>query len=130
MQIKGLPFSKPSVEFLAEWSNYLSVTQHVLEKIKSQFNWASPISVWPHHFDMGLYLPIAREEAGHDIQSIGLGLAIPDAYVPEPYFYVNHWSKEPVTYPETVFLKTAMAYWNTKDSKDWYLPLSTILDQR
>jgi hypothetical protein len=123
---KGLPFSKPSIELLMEWSNYLSVTQQVLEEIKPQFKWASAINVWPHHFDMGLYLPIAKDEAGNDTHSIGLGLAIPDAYIPEPYFYVNHWSMEPVKYPEDL-PQTSYGYWNTKDWKGLVLTSSTIL---
>ncbi len=123
---KGLPFSKPSMEFLTEWSNYLNVTQLVLGEIQSRFKRASAISVWPHHFDMGLYLPIAKDEAGKDTQSIGLGLAIADAYVPEPYFYVNHWGKESIKYPKHL-PQTRYGYWNTKDWKGLVLTSSAIL---
>ncbi len=123
---KGLPFSKPSMEFLTEWSNYLNVTQQVLGEIQSRFKWASAISVWPHHFDMGIYVPIAKDEAGNDTNSIGLGLAIPDTYVSEPYFYINHWSSEPIKYPEHL-PQTRHGYWNTKDWKGLVLTSSAIL---
>ncbi len=123
---KGLPFSKPSFEFLNEWTSYLNLTYDVLSEIQPRFAGASSIRVWPHHFDMGLYIPIAKDEAGSDIQSIGLGLAVPDAYVPEPYFYINHWSREPIKYPEHLPL-TRYGYWNTENWKGLVLTASAVL---
>lgn len=91
---EGSSFTKPPRKILEEWTRYLCNAQLVLDAIKSQYAWASEVRVWPHHFDTGLYIPVSKDESGNDIQSIGLGLAIADAYVSEPYFYINHWSKE------------------------------------
>jgi len=124
----GLPFTKPANAFLNEWSRYLSNTQLLLQEIQSQFEWASDVRVWPHHFDMGLYIPVTRDGEGQDIQSIGLGLAIPDSYVSEPYFYINHWSKNAIEYPEHL-PKLCCGYWNTKDWNGLVLPSSAVLAQ-
>lgn len=125
---EGASFSKPPREILEEWTRYQSNALGLLKEIKEQFELASEIRVWPHHFDMGLYIPLSRDETGHDLQSVGLGLSIADNYVKEPYFYVNHWNKEPLIYPE-IFPKANQGYWNTKDWKGLILPSSEIFAQ-
>lgn len=37
--------------------------------------YASDVRTWPHHFDTGLYLPIRKNDAQKDLNSIGLGMA-------------------------------------------------------
>lgn len=122
----GNPLRKPTWENLAEWAHYLSNAQLVLEEIKTQFEWASEVRVWPHHFDMGLYIPISKDAQGRDLQSIGLGLAMPDVYSTEPYFYINHRSKKTIIYPEHL-PAVRSGYWNMKDWKGLILPASAIL---
>lgn len=48
--------------------------------------------IWPHHFDTGNLLPTMKDE--QMVASIGLGYAIAEPNLSEPYFYVNVWSKE------------------------------------
>ncbi len=125
----GLPLAKPANELLDEWSRYLSNTQFLLKEIQQRFKWSSEIKVWPHHFDMGFYIPLIKDEQGNAIQSIGLGLAIPDGYVDEPYFFINHWSKNPIEYPEH-FPKVSYGSWNTRDWKGLVLPANEVIAQR
>lgn len=122
----GQAFGKPAKELLEEWALYLSNSQLVLEEIKSQYDRASEVRVWPHHFDMGLYIPLSWDGQKREKQSVGLGLAIADAYVDEPYFYINHWSESEIAYPESL-PKARFGYWNTKDWKGLVLPASAIL---
>lgn len=123
---EGSSFTKPPNELLEEWGCYQSNSLRILEGIKSQYAEASEVRVWPHHFDMGLYIPVSKDERGNDIQSIGVGLAIADAYVSEPYFYINHWSKEGIIYPDPL-PKMRSGYWNIKDWKGLVLPSSAVL---
>jgi hypothetical protein len=44
---------------------------------------ANEVRCWPHHFDMGTLIEVARG------RSIGVGLEPGDHYYDEPYFYVN-----------------------------------------
>ncbi len=47
--------------------------------------------VWPHHFDTAVLLRVEEEEqSGRAAKTVGMGWAIPDQLVGEPYFYVNH----------------------------------------
>ncbi|CAN5487648.1 hypothetical protein BH09BAC3_BH09BAC3_32970 [soil metagenome] len=123
---EGSSFVKPPREILEECTRYWCNAQLMLAGIKSQYPLASEVRVWPHHFDIGLYIPVSRDANGNDIQSIGLGLAIADAYLSEPYFYINHWSKEEIVYPDPL-PKMASGRWNTKDWKGLVLPSSAVL---
>lgn len=124
----GLPFTKPAVENLREWAAYLSNAQFLFDELRSEYVGASEVRVWPHHFDMGFYFSVSKDESGQDVQTVGAGLAIPDGYVDEPYFYINHWSKNPIRYP-AYLPDMGGGYWNRKDWNGLVLPSSTILAQ-
>jgi hypothetical protein len=57
-----------------------------------------PVRVWPHHFDDGSYLPLKFDDKGAPTASISIGLAVADAYYPEPYFYVTAWTSKGINY--------------------------------
>ena len=51
------------------------------------------IRIWPHHFDTGIYV-MATKQLG-----LGFGLAMKDAMVGAPYFYLSGYNQEnPVSY--------------------------------
>jgi hypothetical protein len=50
--------------------------------------------MWPHHFDVGVVLPLAKGEGG-DALSIGAGLSPGDEGIHEPYFCVTPWPPPP-----------------------------------
>ena len=56
----------------------------------------SSVRVWPHHYDTGSLLSVAYNEKGELSKSIGLGWAIPDGMVDEPYYYLSFWSDKPI----------------------------------
>lgn len=68
----------------------------ILKSIVSTLKNAAPVRIWPHHFDSGTIIPLACNEEGIVLKSIGLGWAIPDAMVGEPYFYLSYWAEIPV----------------------------------
>lgn len=125
----GEIYELPDKESTAVWSHCLSNAKGVLKEMASHFDWASDTRVWPHHFDMGTYITVTRDGDGNDTQSIGIGLAIADAYWNEPYFYINHWSKNPITYGEMKAI-TGRGRWNKKDWTGLILPLSDITDDK
>jgi len=125
---EGGVFEKPTDEALQEWANWRTNAQAVLEPIRDQFQWASDVSVWPHHFDTGLYVPLLRNEDGKDTKSIGLGLAIADSDIPEPYFYINHWSQTPIAFGAE-HPSMPIGYWHDESWKGFVLPASDIISQ-
>lgn len=122
---RGEAFAKPPEGLLIEWTKWLSNAQIILDAIRLLYPRASTVRVWPHHFDMGLYMPVARDEAGKDTQGIGAGLAIPDAQVGALYFYINHWSVRPLDYP-WIDPKIRHGYWHHEGWKGFVLPFDLM----
>jgi hypothetical protein len=91
---RGAPFRRTSTLELQELARYRHNAQLILEEMSSQFDNASPVRIWPHHFDTGSLLPVAFDDDGKMTQSVGIGLAVSDDYYNELYFYVNHWSAD------------------------------------
>jgi hypothetical protein len=91
---KGKAF--PEIDSLVhhELVHYRNNAHWTLNEVAGLYNDASPVRTWPHHFDTGSVLTIARDAEGHATKTIGIGWAIPDEKFEEPYFYVNHWMKE------------------------------------
>jgi len=75
---------------------YRNNAEIILNEISETFKLQEAIKVWPHHFDTGSYIPVTSNEKGELIQSIGLGFAIADAMVKEPYYYLSFWSAKPI----------------------------------
>jgi hypothetical protein len=78
---------------LTELIRYRTNGHLVVEHFAGQFSSAQPVWVWPHHFDEGCYVPL-QFQANEPITSISFGLAVPDTYYNNPYFYVTTWKKK------------------------------------
>jgi len=110
-----------------ELTKHRTNAELVLSQVVKTFANASEIRTWPHHFDTGSLIPLEQDEANELIKSIGVGYAISDAYVNEPYFYVNFWSKNP---PSEIKLPSfsSAGYWHNKDWTGAILPVSSLYD--
>jgi hypothetical protein len=73
-----------------------------------EYKLESPIRVWPHHFDLGIYASIKN---GLDF---GAGLAIADTLVDGLYFYACGW-KEGKSIPTKGFDSLSKGEWRS----DW-----------
>jgi hypothetical protein len=73
-----------SSENLESISNELNKAQQAFEQFLDSQKLESPIRIWPHHFDLGIY---SKLEA--DNTFMGAGLAIPDSLVNDFYFYAS-----------------------------------------
>ena len=72
----------------------------------------SPIRVWPHHFDMGIYTRINTKPEAF----LGAGYAIPDDWINDFYYYANGWlNNQPVTTAN--FSTISHGIWHKKDHK-------------
>ena len=75
---------------LAELERWLANADHALHEAVAGDAAASPVRLWPHHFDIATLVDL-----GEGGRSINLGLSPGDDTYPEPYFYVSPWP-----YPE------------------------------
>ncbi|HDO26783.1 MAG TPA: hypothetical protein ENH02_01575 [Bacteroidetes bacterium] len=86
-------------DLFAELAGYRTNGHLVLTHFAEQFDTASPVLVWPHHFDEGSYIPLIFEN-GEATGSVSIGLAVADHYYNNPYFYVTAWKKEGINYED------------------------------
>jgi len=93
---EGKYFSIGGEDAVSENIRYRHNAQLLISELTVRFSDVEPVRIWPHHFDTGTFATIARNEKGGASKTIGLGLAIPDRMVPEPYFYLSFWSENPL----------------------------------
>ncbi|MCD6596046.1 MAG: hypothetical protein J7L04_00055, partial [Bacteroidales bacterium] len=91
----GSSFSLKDKGLFQENTNYRHNAELIMNNLVTLYPNASSVRVWPHHYDTGSLLPIAYNEKGELSKSIGLGWAIPDGMVDEPYYYLSFWSEKP-----------------------------------
>ena len=94
---------------------------------------ASPIQVWPHHFDLSmLWLPGTRiegqdpaDEESSD-QQLNFGFTFGDGTIPEPYFYVTAYPT-PDAYASLEL--PAGARWQTEGFAGVVMPLAALREE-
>jgi hypothetical protein len=90
----GIKFYIKDKNFLMENAIYRHNSEIVLGAICSSFKDAAPVRIWPHHFDTGTMIPLSYNTKGRISKSLGLGWAIPDSMLDEPYYYLSYWSED------------------------------------
>lgn len=75
----------------AEVGRYFESATAVFETLSQTDERATPIAVWPHHFDLGGILFLETGVNLHKAKQIGFGLSPGDGSIAEPYFYVTPW---------------------------------------
>lgn len=80
-------------EGIEKWNEIRELANNACLAITGYLQAESEIRIWPHHFDTGIYSQVT-ESLG-----IGFGLAMEDAMVGEPYFYLSGYRSEtPIQY--------------------------------
>ncbi len=92
----GAEFLIKNKNAFIENSNYRNNAKIVLNEIAKVFKQDEPIRIWPHHFDTGAFYVIKKNEKEEMTQTMGIGFAIPDSMIDEPYYYLSFWSANPV----------------------------------
>lgn len=124
----GAPFQAPDSAGYAAFSKVRSLGHLVMTEWAGFFSEASPVRTWPHHFDIGSYMPLEWDAEGAAVKSISIGLSIADTYVDEYYFYLTHWSQaDDISYESLVQLP-ACGFWNRKDFTGALLRLSDLME--
>ena len=99
-EIPSHPLDKDAVFSVKDKKSFTENTHNrhnakiVLNEISSLFEQQEPIRIWPHHFDTGAFYVISKNEKGEATQTIGIGFAIPDSMINEPYYYLSFWSAD------------------------------------
>lgn len=87
-------FSNTNKSALAAVTGLRHNAEIVINELAAEFKNAIPVRIWPHHFDTGTIFATARNQAGEVSKTIGLGWALPDKMINEPYFYLSFWSEK------------------------------------
>lgn len=87
----GALFSGDLSDERAELARYFGNAQRLLSELCEQHADASPVQVWPHHFDIAILIPLDATEASAPRQTLGVGLSPGDESFAEPYWYVSPW---------------------------------------
>lgn len=79
----------PDPDAANAWCDLWTLTHAALSAVCADTPNASPIRLWPHHFDMATLI------SHGGARSVGLGLAVADDLVDAPYFYTAPWPAPP-----------------------------------
>ena len=123
----GNSYKSITLQDLEVFTAVRTIGQLSLEPYASKYEHASSVRTWPHHFDIGSYIPLQFDDNGEALKSISLGLSIADDYVGEYYFYVTHWSRDEAVDYSTLSSLPGKSYWNQKDWVGAVLPFSNVI---
>lgn len=87
---QGANFDLSQTAALQAFADYYSNTAQLLTAIVSTTPNASPVRIWPHHFDMATLVSLPGTQNGEP-KSVGLGFSPGDSSYNEPYWYVTPW---------------------------------------
>lgn len=76
--------------------DYYASANQVLQALTQSEPLASPVRIWPHHFDIATLISIPSGINGEE-KTIGVGLSPGDSSYDQPYWYVT-----PYPYPENI----------------------------
>ena len=106
----NVPFSASEAPSLAELDRYFTNTHRALEACVTDLPGATPIRIWPHHFDVASLIVVEPNDDPEKIRSVGVGMAPGDSSYADPYLYVTPWP-----YPESSALPPLPAgSWHTE----------------
>jgi hypothetical protein len=110
----GAPFEADPAETRAALTENYATTYELLQELVATTAGASPVHIWPHHFDMAtlISLPSSQSHSDQEVSTIGIGFSPGDKSYNEPYWYVS-----PYPYPDLVNLPQleGHGFWHTTD---------------
>ncbi len=87
-------FPEATGESLAQLAAWYSLAATALKQLSVELvdlvPGPSPVSCWPHHFDIATYVALETGDA-ETARGIGVGMSPGDGSYDQPYFYVNPW---------------------------------------
>ncbi|MDF1570609.1 MAG: hypothetical protein P1P82_03220 [Bacteroidales bacterium] len=78
---------------MQQWFVFRELANRSCQAMLGYLQAESEIRIWPHHFDTGIYAMVTPD------LGLGFGLAMEDAMVGSPYFYLSGYNqRKPVSY--------------------------------
>lgn len=124
---QGAPFLIKDLNELKEMAKYRHNATELLKAIAAKYEHATPVATWPHHFDTGSVINVSFDDIGEPTSTVGIGMAVEDSACGEPYYYVNHWSKDKKISYDSLPELTEGARWETGNFKGAILPMSVVV---
>lgn len=121
---QGATFEAVNGAALQAIATYYDQTRPLLAQIVATHPTASPIRIWPHHFDMATLLtyPGATDA---DTRYLGVGLSPGDTSYAEPYWYIT-----PYPHPDIAALPDLpVGAWHTDHWVGAVLTASEVMDE-
>jgi hypothetical protein len=87
---QGAKFDIPT-EDLNDLRDWFADSDLVLRTLAEKLDSRPSIRCWPHHFDIGGFLPLTAGDDPEKQRSVGFGMTPGDGSYPEPYWYVSPW---------------------------------------
>ncbi|MBV6646926.1 MAG: hypothetical protein KI790_15825 [Cyclobacteriaceae bacterium] len=88
---KGKPFENIDPETALILGAHFHNCHYVLSDLRSKYEGASEIRLWPHHFDLAISI-LVKDSGDYETSTyVSAGLSPGDQYYDQPYFYVNSW---------------------------------------
>lgn len=125
----GSTFNIDDSESFSENILYRHNSEIILNNIATDFSNASSVRIWPHHFDTGSYIPIEFNSKNEVVKSFGIGWAVPDSMINEPYYYLSFWSENSIDDFNQLPLPDA-GEWITTGWKGGVLKLSDLIKEK
>lgn len=126
---KGAVFSIINENDFIENSTFRHNADLIINEIANSIEKADPVRIWPHHFDTGSVIPVEYNDKGELTKSVGIGWAIPDSMVDEPYYYLSFWTAKPIKNTEN-FKPLDFGKWMLPDWNGAILKHSDIIQQK
>ena len=109
------------------FSKLKTIGKMALTIVMDQFPEASSACIWPHHFDLGTYIPLVQSTTGEISKSITVGMAIADQYSSSPYLYLNPWTANNEYHSQPLPQISGPAFWHQKDFISAFLKVEDLL---
>lgn len=127
---EGGPFHMTDPGHFQELARYRHNAQLALTEIAKEYEYATEVATWPHHFDTGSVIPVKFDDQSNLTKTVGIGLAPADNIAGEFYFYVNHWQQEGKADYNTLPSLPEGAEWHTEDWKGAILKMSEVVKKK
>ena len=123
---KGETFSTPTNSAQDILATYRSNADLALAHVAAKIPASGPVRVWPHHFDTGSSVALGPDNGTTEF--MGFGMAIPDTYVSDYYFYVNFSSNKQEMDVGNLPEVEGIGEWHAQDWLGRILPLGQIVE--
>ncbi len=117
---KGKQFKVKDRRYFKELHNFFNNAAIIVNKYKNQYQNASAVRCWPHHFDIATSIVFSGKKS--EKQYMGIGFSPGDEDYKRPYYYINLWPAPDVS--KESLPKLNNGEWHTEN---WF---GAVLDVR